>query len=799
MKTQLLKLIRGAAVVLTVSVIAILFLMALLRATAPAVSSELPSVTRFLGGVVGKPVQIQSLQLRWRRFLPVLDLHDVTILGDTPSSIGEIKLGWHFILLKDFTLDASSSSMPTLGDSSYFKHVVLEDAAIKTAHLNIKLTYLSLHKKYNGSWAWEGRGLNLDFGKLFLAPIFLNATTGEIQLSSGDNSWRIVADDIAATNEDATVLAKVSLVKLANASPVIDLTARYDVYSHAVKDLKNYLPQTIINPELAQWLMHSVKSMGSASGKFILKGPLNDFPYDKKPGQFLVDSEISNGELNYFKGWPCVTQINAELIFSNAAMQIHTHSAVTAYTPVKNIEVKIPNLIDNQILSISGNVSTRIENGLYFIAHSPLQATVGKRLSELSWTGPMTLGLEIKIPFAKKIPTTVNGAITLKNSTLSFPVWKVSLNSLSGLINFTERDFSSPGLTAMYNQDPVSISIDKNSTYHVKYKKYNAEISSLSSNGWRAKISSSAWRGMFLIPSNVQQAGIKGTLYYFNADANNLSALNNQIKPSSLPPLNIEIQNLRYKSIRFDSISFVTQPMVSGLFARFIQISGPNYGVVGQGKWFDNQQSWFNGRLTTTDIAKMIASWGLNPSIRGNSGQLNFSLEWPGQLYSPNLKGLSGDVNINIGNGEMVTTGSQARMDFGRLVTILSFQSLQRRLSLDFSDITQKGLAFDSIKGNVQLKGNGIATVKSIVLNSPVATVELTGDIYLLLESYRLIANVTPHLTSSLPVIAALAGGPVAGAAVWAASKVVDPILNQVTEDKYSVTGPWKNPTIKKA
>lgn len=797
MKTHLLKLTRMMRVALTIFILVIAFLMALLRAAAPAVSSEMGDVTRFLSQVVGRPVHIQSLQLRWRRFLPVLDLTNVEISGDTPYHVGEIKLGWHFILLKHFSVDATSLVLPSGNASSYFKTIVLENADIGYKQYKLSVVHLTLRMRNQEQWSWYGRGVSVDFGKLFLAPLFLNSTSGNLTLVSQDNKTNITINDFSAVNEDVYLWAKCAMTFMPNASPVIDLEARYEVTPQAVKDLKNYLPQTIIDPDLEAWLTHSIKSIGSGKGKLILKGALSDFPYDKNPGQFLVDAEVNNGELQYFPGWPSVEKINAELIFSNTAMQIHVHSAETAHTPVQQVDVSIPVLTHNPVLTITGKVNTQIENGQYFIDRSPLKTTVGQKLNNMKWHGLMALGLEIHIPFAEKDPSTVKGTIEVSHSALTFPTWKISLNQLAGLIHFTEKGFSSPGLTAMIKQDPIKITIDDNSTYHVQYKKYKADISSVS-GGWRAKIANTDWRGMFFIPTNVKQAGIKGTLYYLNADAMDLDTLSHHLQPSTLPPLSIEIQNLRYKSLRFNDVSFITQPLPSGLFARYVSIDGPGYEIDGQGKWFDNQQSVFSGKLNANDLSAMLSSWGLHPSIQGNSGQLNFTLSWPGQLYSPNINKISGNIDIAIGKGQMNTSGSQAKMDFGRLVTILSFQSLARRLSLDFSDITQKGLGFDSIEGRVQLNGKGVASVKRVLLQSSVATVELHGDIDLLSESYRLMARVTPHLTSSLPVIAALTGGPVAGAAVWAASKVVDPLLNQVTEDNYSVTGPWKNPTIKK-
>lgn len=772
--------------------------MALVRAEAPAVASELPSITRFLSGAFGEPVQIESMQLRWRYLLPVFDLHNVTILGASPVQIGEVKLGWHFILLKNFQL--SLSAVPNIPKANYFNHMLLEQAVINFNQFHYKLDRLDLHRKSDNYWAWKGTGLSLGFGKLFLAPVLVNSTTGAAQVANASGQWSVLANNIMVRNKDILMLAKFSLKGQANTSPIIDLTAHYEVSPFAAADLKNYLPQTVLSPDLIQWLSHSIKNIDSADGRLILKGKLSDFPYDKNPGEFLIDTHIIDGTLDYFKNWPILSNINAELIFSNAKMEAHVHSAEMAYVPLQNIDVSIPVLSESSVLNISGNISTDLENSLYFIKHSPLQATIGKRLAGLQWTGPIVLGLQLNIPLqeSSRAPVKVNGTINLKNTQLSFPQWQMTLKNLSGLLSFTEKGFSSQKLTATYSNNPVNITIDAKNTYHIQYQKYKADVISAGNGGWRINVTNPTWRGFFMVPPDPMKNGIKGMLYYFNVTPNEASFLKNGFKPSTLPPLNIQINNLRYKDIRFDSVLFQSQPLSNGLFLRDFRVFGPGYSIEGQGKWFDASQSVLDGKAEIDDLAKMIASWGLHPSLQGNSGQANFHLSWPGAVYSPDFSRLSGEVALNIGSGQVITSGSQAKMDFGRLLTILSFQSIQRRLSLDFSDLTKQGLAFESIEGVVLFNNNGAATVKNIILRSAVARVDLKGSIDLIHQLYGLNVTVTPHLTSSLPIVAAIAGGPVAGAAVWAASKVVNPLLNRVTEDQYSVTGPWANPVIKK-
>ena len=62
---------------------------------------------------------------------------------------------------------------------------------------------------------------------------------------------------------------------------------------------------------------------------------------------------------------------------------------------------------------------------------------------------------------------------------------------------------------------------------------------------------------------------------------------------------------------------------------------------------------------------------------------------------------------------------------------------------------------------------------------------------------YDLELQVYPYITASLPVVASIAGGPLAGVATWAASHVINKGMQQVSAYTYKVTGPWGSPQVK--
>src|SRR6185369_4634820 len=97
--------------------------------------------------------------------------------------------------------------------------------------------------------------------------------------------------------------------------------------------------------------------------------------------------------------------------------------------------------------------------------------------------------------------------------------------------------------------------------------------------------------------------------------------------------------------------------------------------------------------------------------------------------------------------------------------------TLPRRLSLDFSDLFENGYSFDSIQGDFKLK-NGNAVTQNASIKGVVAQVKIKGRFGLAAHDYDLRVDIEPHVTASLPVVAAIAAAnPLVGVATWMVNK----------------------------
>jgi uncharacterized protein YhdP len=78
-------------------------------------------------------------------------------------------------------------------------------------------------------------------------------------------------------------------------------------------------------------------------------------------------------------------------------------------------------------------------------------------------------------------------------------------------------------------------------------------------------------------------------------------------------------------------------------------------------------------------------------------------------------------------------------------------------------------------------------------MTGPAADVEIKGETNLQKETQHLFVKVLPRISDSLS-LAALAGGPLAGAVAFLAQKVLKDPLNKIISTEYEITGTWDNP-----
>jgi uncharacterized protein (TIGR02099 family) len=196
--------------------------------------------------------------------------------------------------------------------------------------------------------------------------------------------------------------------------------------------------------------------------------------------------------------------------------------------------------------------------------------------------------------------------------------------------------------------------------------------------------------------------------------------------------------------------------------------------------------------LNANSVERTLERLGYADSVRRGTASLSGSLAWTGAPTSIDYPSLNGKLTLEARRGQF------RKLDpgVGRLLGILSLQSLPRRISLDFRDIFSEGFAFDSIDGHMAIS-HGVIETSDLEIDGPAATVMMNGTVNVVNETQDLKVRVQPTFGETVAT-GVLLINPVVGATAWVMNKVFGNPLDKVFAFDYSVTGSWVDPKVEK-
>ena len=179
-------------------------------------------------------------------------------------------------------------------------------------------------------------------------------------------------------------------------------------------------------------------------------------------------------------------------------------------------------------------------------------------------------------------------------------------------------------------------------------------------------------------------------------------------------------------------------------------------------------------------------------ALRSRQTDASAKLNWAGAPWQFDLSQAEGEIGVDVRDGRFVTLESAP----ARLVGLLNFDNILRRLRLDFSDMTGQGTAYDRVYGSADV-ANGQLTLRGpLQIEAPAANLTLTGSVDLLRQELDQRLGVVLPVTQSLPIAAVAVGAPIVGGALFIADQLFGDALDRATTIHYRVRGPWTSPQV---
>ncbi|MFG6178022.1 YhdP family protein [Halomonas sp. THAF12] len=192
------------------------------------------------------------------------------------------------------------------------------------------------------------------------------------------------------------------------------------------------------------------------------------------------------------------------------------------------------------------------------------------------------------------------------------------------------------------------------------------------------------------------------------------------------------------------------------------------------------------------DLGTALEALGQPVAIRNAETRVDGQLAWPGAPWQFALARSRGNLEVALRDGRFVNLESPS----ARVVGLLNVDNLLRRLTLDFSDVTGQGTAFDRVNGDATLYGGILETRGPVEIDGPATRFTLEGSVDLARRELDQRLGVTLPVSNNLPLAAVIAGAPVVGGALFIADKLFGDALDRVTRIHYRVEGPWASPRI---
>ena len=379
-------------------------------------------------------------------------------------------------------------------------------------------------------------------------------------------------------------------------------------------------------------------------------------------------------------------------------------------------------------------------------------------------------------------------------SELDVAPWQDLVNKYAGqdpggsakqLLN--SADFKIGKLTAFGTTlDQASVQVNR------KPGSWNLALDSQQAKGWASLPDAKSTP----ITVNLQYVRLPAPDPSVQADENSPDPLVS-VDPTKIPALDITINQLFLGQDLVGGWSLKVRPTAKGIALNSLDMGLKGILLQGNGGWEGAPgatNSWFKGRIAGKNLADVLKGWGFAPSVTSEEFRMDVDGRWPGSPAWLATKRFSGTLDASLSKGQFVEVegGAQALRVFG----LLNFNSIGRRLRLDFSDLFGKGLSYDRVKGLLVANNGVYVTREPIRLTGPSSNIELDGTLDLVGEQVDAKLLVTLPVTNNLPIAALIVGAPAVGGALFLIDKLIGDRVARFASVKYTVKGPWKEPKI---
>ena len=269
--------------------------------------------------------------------------------------------------------------------------------------------------------------------------------------------------------------------------------------------------------------------------------------------------------------------------------------------------------------------------------------------------------------------------------------------------------------------------------------------------------------------------------------------------PVSMPDLDIVVDSTELRGLSLGRLEVLALNRVNARAEREWQldrlnVTVPEASLASSGQWLPGKglhQTQLNFKLDVKDAGKLLDRLGLTGQIASSHGKLEGELLWQGSPMAFDEASLGGRLKLNLENGQFLKT----ELGSAKLLSVLSLQSLPKRLTLDFRDVFSDGFAFDSLRGEVLIE-KGIANTRNLQMRGVNAAVMMEGQVDIPKETQHLTVVVIPEVNAGTASLLVAAINPVVGLGSFVAQYILRRPFMAAATKEFLIDGTWTDPRV---
>ncbi len=229
--------------------------------------------------------------------------------------------------------------------------------------------------------------------------------------------------------------------------PWMQLAARID--DVPMTAAKRFWVHSKMSKGATDWLDAALVSGQVRGGVGLVTGDLDDWPFDRNNGRFEATGHISNGTIAFQRDWPAMGKVDADIAFIGPGFELHG-SGDLAGVAVNHFDAGIADFGQTP-LYVKATTNSEAGALLAMLKQSPLQATYGETLDNLTAKGPAKVEFDLLQPLQHGQPAgDLQGSIALDGVALTEKRFALAFDNMRGQARYSRDGFDADALSVRH-------------------------------------------------------------------------------------------------------------------------------------------------------------------------------------------------------------------------------------------------------------------------------------------------------------------------------------------------------------